>query len=310
MTWLSARLGCGPRQSALVGLGYGLATPAFVYATLAYGHQAAALALIGSYTLIATASTRPGLATAIRLGSAGFLAAFGAVIELQVGPLAAILGLYALARRLPPGAIAAFGVGALGPTLLLLTYNELAFGSPLEMGYAHHIIPEFRRVHGRGNPLGIGPPDWSKAGPLLWGGYRGLFFYAPILVLAAPGWLVLVGMRCWGVAIVTAAVCSAVFLVNLSYPEWTGGWSTGPRLLVVLLPFAILPAAALLAVGGRLITALAIVLAITGGGLMLLFQGVGGRIPHISRPARPGRLAALAGRSASLLARDCGSSRP
>ena len=43
---------------------------------------------------------------------------------------------------------------------------------------------------------------------------------------------------------------AAVFLVNLSYPEWTGGWSTGPRLLVPLLPFAMLPVAALLATGG------------------------------------------------------------
>ena len=39
--------------------------------------------------------------------------------------------------------------------------------------------------------------------------------------------------------------------MNLSYPEWTGGWSTGPRLLVPLLPFAMLPVASLLAVGGR-----------------------------------------------------------
>ena len=32
-------LGCGSGRAALLGLSYGLATPAFVYATLAYGHQ-------------------------------------------------------------------------------------------------------------------------------------------------------------------------------------------------------------------------------------------------------------------------------
>ena len=41
--------------------------------------------------------------------------------------------------------------------------------------------------------------------------------------------------------------CLACLLVNVFYPEWTGGWSTGPRLLVPLLPFAILPIAGLLA---------------------------------------------------------------
>ena len=56
---------------------------------------------------------------------------------------------------------------------------------------------------------------------------------------------------------ISASACLAVFLVNLSYPEWTGGWSTGPRLLVPLLPFAMLPAAAVLAVGGRGVTAAA-----------------------------------------------------
>jgi hypothetical protein len=47
--------------------------------------------------------------------------------------------------------------------------------------------------------------------------------------------------------VVSLACAFAVFVVNLSYPEWTGGWSTGPRLLVPLLPFAMIPVAAVLA---------------------------------------------------------------
>ena len=81
-------------------------------------------------------------------------------------------------------------------------------------------------------------------------------------------------------ASVSASGVAAVFLVNLSYPEWTGGWSTGPRFLVPLLPFAMLPVAALLAVGGRWATLAAVLLALAGGVLMLLFQGVGARIPN------------------------------
>ena len=49
---LARDLGCSPRRAALVGLAYGLATPAYVYATLAYGHQLSAFALLASFALI------------------------------------------------------------------------------------------------------------------------------------------------------------------------------------------------------------------------------------------------------------------
>ena len=108
-------------------------------------------------------------------------------------------------------------------------------------------------------------------------------FYAPILLLALPGWLLLAARRQFDLAAVSFAVCLAVFVVNLSYPEWTGGWSTGPRLLVPLLPFAMIPVAAMLSGQGRFagpMTWLATALALCGGVLILLFQGVGARVPQ------------------------------
>ncbi|CAN5888182.1 hypothetical protein BH23PLA1_BH23PLA1_04620 [soil metagenome] len=278
---LAIRIGCGPRRAALVGLAYGLATPAYVYGTLAYGHQVTAFALLAAFALLQ--GIGPSRAR-LRAGMAGFLAAFAAVVELQVGPVSAILGLYLLVivirRQATFSTLPAFVIGATLPTLALLGYNVLAFGDPLDMGYFHHATRQFAEVHSKENPLGLNRPDWSRAVPLLWGGYRGLLYYAPILVLTFPGWIVLLWRRQWGIALVSLAVCLSVFLVNLSYPEWTGGWSTGPRLLVPLLPFAMLPVAALLAAGGRKGTGLAVVLALAGGVLMLLFQGVGARIPQ------------------------------
>ena len=51
-------------------------------------------------------------------------------------------------------------------------------------------------------------------------------------------------------------------------------------MLVPLLPFAMLPVAGLLARGGKWVARVALILAIAGGVLMLLFVGVGGRIPQ------------------------------
>jgi hypothetical protein len=88
-------------------------------------------------------------------------------------------------------------------------------------------------------------------------------------------------------AAVSALAVTAVFLVNVSYPEWTGGWSTGPRLLVPLLPFAMIPVAAVLAAGGRAATAMVLILALAGAAVNLLFQGVGGRLPqYVADPLR------------------------
>src|SRR5262249_45276805 len=64
---------------------------------------------------------------------------------------------------------------------------------------------------------------------------------------------------------------------------WRGGWSAGRRLLVPLIPFAMIPVAGLLAEPGRWGRALALLaagLALIGGVEMLLFQGAGGRIPN------------------------------
>jgi hypothetical protein len=319
IVYWAGELGCSRRRAALVGLAYGLATPAYVYATLAYGHQSSAFALFASFYLL---SRRGRRADSIGALSAGFLAAFAAVIELQVGPVAAILGLYLVvecardaleqfreseppgkpvsaAARLEPrpggiwqshscrrrvDALAYFLVGAIIPTVLLGFYNQLAFGSPWDFGYFHHATREFAQVHNPNNPLGLTGPDWTKLVPLLFSRHRGLFFYAPILLLSLPGWVMLVARRRYAVAAVSLAVAAAILLVNLSYPEWTGGWSTGPRLLIPLLPFAMLPAAAILAgesTPARIATAIAVSLFLAGAILMLLFQGVGARVPHV-----------------------------
>jgi len=282
---LARDLGCGPRRSALVGLAYGLATPAYAYATLAYGHQVAASCLIASFALL----WRDGPRARLRSSLAGFLASYASVVEIQVGPVSAILGFYLLAlvigQRRPWSSVLAFGLGAAVPAGILLGYNALAFGSPWKMGYFFLVTPRFREVHSASNPLGLARPDWPKLAELLWGERRGLVRYAPIVALTIPGLVALVCRRLFGMAAVCFATIMALYLMNLSYPEWTGGWTTGPRLLVPLLPFAMLPVAALLAVGGRPTTAMAVVLAMAGAVVILMFQAIGARVPDwIARP--------------------------
>lgn len=282
---LALRLGCGPRAAAALGLAYGLATPAAVYATLAYGHQLAAACLLGSFALMIERGRR----FLLRAFIAGFAASYASVVEIQVGPVSAILGLamigLVLARRRSAGCLVAFTLGAAVPTALLLGYNQAAFDSPWRMGYFYLVMDRFAAVHSAANPLGLGRPDLARAGELLWGERRGLLWFAPITLLTPVGLLILAARRRWALAGAIAAILVAIFLVNLSYPEWTGGWTTGPRLLVPLLPFACLAVAPVLATGNRPAVAAAVLLVSMGGVEMLLFGGVGGRVPDaIARP--------------------------
>ena len=306
-------LGCSPRRGLLVALGYGLGTPAFVYATLAYGHQAAAFALLAAFRLVWASPSKPAdrgaqIATtrhsssldsmeskqsnilnhlnrsvAVRSCTAGFLAALAATIELQIGPVAALLGFYLLIqvifRSKPKLAVAAFAAGALIPTAAFLAYNAIAFGDPFDLGYFHLKTARYAKIHSHENPLGLVAPRIEVVRELLIGSRRGLFWYAPLLLLAIPGWITL-GLRRFGsIAIVSAVASLAIFLVNAGYPEWSGGWTTGPRLLAPLIPFAMLGVAGLLALDFRGIDAAAIALAVAGGIVVFLFQGVGARIP-------------------------------
>ncbi len=285
LAYLAMTVGCHPRLSVLVGLAYGLGTPAYAYATMAYGHQASAFALLGAFALIWKIKSRSGIFLA------GVLAAYASVIELQVGPVSAILGTWCLAQAIlktrPWSDVFLFSLGAAGPTLFLGLYNLFAFGSPLEMGYFHHATQRFAQVHSKDNPLGLRRPDLSIVGELLCGEKRGLLIFAPIVALVPFGFYVMFQRGEKSLAIVTGLIMLSIFGVNLSYPEWTGGWSTGPRLLVPLLPFAVLTVAQSLAVAPRWVIVVAIVLSIFGWMEMSLFVGIGGRIPDpIARPLR------------------------
>jgi hypothetical protein len=278
------QIGCGPRRAALVGLSYGLGTPAYVYATLAYGHQTAATLLLGAFAMVATGWHKWPRGRAFL---AGFLVSYAATVDLAVAPICVVVSFIALARVMrrdwPAMSLGFFALGALGPALFLISYNTIAFGSPLDVGYAHHVVPRFREIHGRGNPLGLGAPRWHLVVPLLFSEYRGLLIYAPVVALAPLGWCVLGARRMWALGFGSIASCLALFLVNLSYPEWTGGWCTGPRLLVPMLPFAMIAVGAALGIANRramrALTLLACILALAGGLVILGCQGVDARIP-------------------------------
>jgi hypothetical protein len=251
-------------------LGYGLATLAFPYATLFHGHALAAALLLFSLALLLRARDdpgRPGLDVA-----AGLLGGAAFAVEVPAAGAVGAFALYAAASRGSFRPALRFAAGAALPVLAVALYHTVAFGGPFTTAYEFSIAPD--RARGW---MGIGAPDAAAFWELTLGPYRGLFFSAPWLLLAAPGGYHLA--RSLGArreALLCAAIVVFFFSMNLSLVDWAGGWTLGPRHLVPALPFLAIPAAAGLDwIGGlhtrqrRLLRAVAAALLLQSAILML-----------------------------------------
>jgi len=283
----SLRLGATHFGGVLVGLGYGLGSPAFLYATLFYGHQAAAFCATTSFFLLYRAANE-GRASAWHMIVSGLLAGLLPVIEYQTIGLSVILGIYAVVavHRVRPIVVFVFAAGFAAS--LLAVYNLRAFGHPLELSYAHEVSREFQAIHSADNPIGLRVPDARKAGDtvsmLLSSSFRGLAFFAPILLAVPLGLVVLFARRFWGVELVVVDAFAWMLFVNVSYPLPEGGWCTGPRFLLPALPFLFLAVAGLLGLRLRgVLNALMAVAVTASAGLMLGCVAVGGRFPPVFR---------------------------
>jgi hypothetical protein len=131
------------------------------------------------------------------------------------------------AARIP--ALARFIVPIIPACCFLGWVDYLRFGNPFETGYgaeSHLFYPS--------------QMWWTIAG-LLVSFEKGLFVFCPILVLGFFGWRTFYRKHR-----PEALFCGSLILLNLlwtsAWYEWHGGWSWGPRFLVPLIPFWLLPA--------------------------------------------------------------------
>ena len=130
-------------------------------------------------------------------------------------------------------------LGALPFALLLAAYHTAAFGHPLRTGYDFVWLAEF--AEGMRVRYGIARPDPAVVVQILFGSYRGLFYLAPVLLLAAWGLFVQLGRTIGAGALGRASILCAIAIVgafvllNAGYYMWDGGAAIGPRHVVPML---------------------------------------------------------------------------
>lgn len=228
----------GPGTHAAAALAYGLGTLVLPYATLLADHAVVATLSLLALRWILVADG-PG-AAAVRgraLFAAGSAAGLAVLANQSAALTAVALAAYATARARrarPLATLLAYGAGGVLPAAALALYQWHCFGDPLA-------LPQVRQLglFRSGAPLleVFGLPDPALLPQLLVLPYRGLFFYCPVLAVAAGG-LVLLARRGRRAEAVLAAALFAAFLgLNASFNAWHGGGSIGPRYLVPAIPF-------------------------------------------------------------------------
>jgi hypothetical protein len=211
-----------------VTVGYALGTIAFPFATMYFGHAAAACFLFAAFYLLWRAPPNGGW----RPAAAGALAGWAVLVEYP-----AVLGVGALlvySLRLGGRAGLLFVAGGLPPLVILLGYNWITFDHPLRLSYHYHAV--YGGLHERGVG-GVQSPRARLLGDLLFGP-RGLLTLSPWLGLAPLGLWTARRSPFRGEAVLCGVIATLFFLFNASYPGGFGGGTPGPRHLLPALPFA------------------------------------------------------------------------
>jgi hypothetical protein len=225
-------------QRILVVLGYGLLTPAFAYAGAFYGHQLSAACLFGAFYVVFVA---PKPLSVRSLLAVGLLLGYSVITEYPSALVVGILFLYTLYclsdRQYIGWVVLAGALIAAG----WMVYNTIVFGSPLELGYNRSEL--WTEQHHTGF-MSLGRPHWEAVWGITFSPFRGLFVLSPLLLLAVPGFIIWwrSGEHRPELGVTLASVL-AMFLFNSSSIMWWGGFAVGPRYLLPMLPFMVLPMA-------------------------------------------------------------------
>lgn len=221
----------GALTAVLGTFGVFLGSMTFPYATALFAH-AGTIGLLSIALWAAVGSNWPR-----RDAIAGLAAGFAVASEYPAILPGAALGLFLGAgdrRRMWR-----FAIATLPAVALILVNNHAISGSPFRVSYgANPLFPELTAT----SSYGFNTPDFAAARALLWGEYRGLLFWSPVMGMAILGFVEMF-RKDRALAVMSAAVCILVVLQVSAFYMWSGGNAVAPRYLAPALPFAGLAAA-------------------------------------------------------------------
>lgn len=231
MLCFGLRLGYSKRVSLFLSLVYGLGTMVWPYSKSLMSEATVNVAILGGvYAAVSYVSNRHSWWLAVSGTCLGF-AFVTKVISVVVVPFVLI---YILFTVHPRRAVRDLCICFTPPFLVFLGvqfwHNEIRFGSLWQFGY-----------HGGRGALGFCTPLYIG----LWGLFaspgKSFFFYTPIAILGlASAWKFFQKRK--PEALLFLSIVVTLTLPHASWCLWAGDWAWGPRFLLPITPYLILPA--------------------------------------------------------------------
>ncbi|MDP8215526.1 MAG: hypothetical protein RAO92_02510 [Candidatus Euphemobacter frigidus] len=225
------------RLRVVVALAYALGTLAFPFSTVFYGHQTAAAGAIASFFILVRLKKKIWPERFLLLWLSGLLAGFSFLADFPAGIIMLLLAGYTLVVLRKKTGLIAWLVGAAIPVGFLFYYNNACFGSPFTSSYSLHQT----YIHSAGL-LGITWPKLDALWGITFSPYRGIFYQAPVLLFAIPGFYLFYRSKKYRPEFYLALlIVLGFFFFNAGYAYWDGVGSVGARFLIPALPFLALP---------------------------------------------------------------------
>jgi hypothetical protein len=238
--WIALRLGASVNAATFGSLAMGLGTPMWAYATLLWPHALAGACLLFAFAAVLKLDPTNQGGGVFWGFVVGLMAGWATVTEYPAVPASAFLAAFAVARVWDSGwprrlrVACGVAAGAVLCMLTLMLYLHATFGSAFHTSYFYQ-IGTFA-VNGQGF-IGLKYPRIDVAYRLLFGPKRGLFYFAPVAIVAPFGlWLLWKRTATRAAGATAAAIFVYYWLFNASYGEWSAGWSYGPRYMSAGVP--------------------------------------------------------------------------
>ncbi len=268
----AARFTTKDAYAFILALAFGLGTIAFPYSNVLYQHQTAAFgAFVGFFLLWRVIYEKASLNW---LWLVGVLFSLVVITEYPVAPFLVVIFIWAFIKM--PNRWQLYRVILAGIPLgvIFMGFNYLTFDTIMPVGYNYSI--NWQDEHQTGF-LSLTIPTIDRVYGLTFSPFRGIFLLSPFLLLIFPGLYLMWKRRPdqRDVLAVLVLVMGGFMLYNAASVMWWGGFTVGPRYLVPMMPFMVLPIifafnALLENLPGRILTAILLLISFFSVGVLTI----------------------------------------